>query len=319
LSGRKAAGLPQFDRREGHDRELLNQPPTASALSQWTCLRTTIHVIDGHPVSLYLGIVTSAPHHFETRPKRHVKLNSVRIGMLAAWMLAGTLALLPHDPTAQPATIDERGVAFPVTLTPPGGGPPHRLTGTATRERTIFKVDVYAYGLYLEPEAARAQLAAFAGRPAAVIDRDRSFYARVLELRIPMLLRLVTTRDLTGDQLGDAFDEALKPRVARAAAELKMPGGDAALARFRGYFNLGQLAHGTTIVFACREARLTTSVNAELRPPLVSPALCWALFDTYFGDRAISAEGRRRLVAGVPALLARAPRLEARSARRRDR
>jgi hypothetical protein len=231
----------------------------------------------------------------------------VRNWTLAVWTLTGTLALLPHGPAAQPATIEERGVAFPVTLTSPGGGPPHRLTGTATRERTIFKVDVYAYGLYLEPEAARAQLAAFAGRPAAAIDRDRSFYARLLELRIPMLLRLVTTRDLTGDQLGDAFDEALKPRVARAAAELKMPGGDAALARFRGYFNLGQLAHGTTIVFACREARLTTSVNAELRPPLVSPALCWALFDTYLGERAISADGRRRLVAGVPALLARAP------------
>jgi hypothetical protein len=223
------------------------------------------------------------------------------------WILTGTMAIVRDQPAAQPAHVDERGVAFPVTMAPPGGGQPHRLTGTATRERTIFKVDVYAYGLYLEADAARSQLTAFAGRSAAAIDRDRSFYARLLELRVPMMLRLVTTRDLAGDQLRDAFDEALQPRVARAAAELKMPGGDAALARFRGYFSLGALARGTAIVFACGEGRLMTSVNAELRPPLASPALCWALFDTYLGERAISADGRRRLVAGVPALLAGPP------------
>jgi len=219
------------------------------------------------------------------------------------WVIAAGLAAM----AGPPAQVDERGVAFPVTVTPPGGGRSHHLTGAATRERTIFKVDVYAYALYLEPDAARAHLVAFAGRPAPAIDRDRSFYARLLEMRIPMMLRLVTTRDLAGDQLRDAFDDALQPRVARAAVELKMPGGDAALARFRGYFSRGELARGTTIVFACGEGRLTTSVNAELRPALVSPALCWALFDTYLGDRAISTVGRRRLVAGIPALLANAP------------
>ena len=207
---------------------------------------------------------------------------------------------------AQPAVVERQsGVSFPVVLTPPGGAVSHRLMGTATRERTIFKVKVYAYGLYVDPEAARAHLTSFAGRPVSALDRDPAFFRRLLDSSIPMSLRLVTTRDVAGAALGEAFDDALKPRVVRAATELKMPGGQAPLDRFRGYFNLREVVQGTEIVFSCEVGgRLRTMVSAQPRPEIESPALCWALFDVYLGDKPISADGRRSLVAGFPALLA---------------
>jgi hypothetical protein len=56
---------------------------------------------------------------------------------------------------AQPTVVDRpSGVAFPAVLIPPGGGLAHQLTGTATRERTVFRMKVYAYGLYVGPMAA---------------------------------------------------------------------------------------------------------------------------------------------------------------------
>jgi hypothetical protein len=208
------------------------------------------------------------------------------------------------QPAAQATVVDRSSsVKFPVVLVPPGGGSPHQLTGTATRERTILRVNVYAYGLYVDGEAARANLSAFSGRPTA-LDRDPAFLQRLLEMRVPMTLRLVTTRDLAGDALVGAFDEALKPRVQRAATELKMTGGEAALERFRAYFNLRELADGTEIVFSCAGGRLKTTVGGQARPEIESPALCRALFDVYLGTAPISRDGRRSLIEGFPSLLA---------------
>jgi hypothetical protein len=153
--------------------------------------------------------------------------------------------------------------------------------------------------------AARAQLAAFAGRQVATLDRDRTFFQRLLDLRIPLAMRLVTTRGLTGEALGDAFEEALKPRVQRAATALNMPGGEAALERFRAYFDVRELPVSTEIVFACGPSgSVITMVGARAPLEIESPALCWALFDVYLGDRAISAAGRRSLIGGFPTLLA---------------
>jgi hypothetical protein len=181
------------------------------------------------------------------------------------------------------------------------------LTGTATRERTIFKVKVYAYGLYVDAEIAHAVLPAFVGKPATALETDRIFFQRLLEMRIPMTLRLIMARDVAGEAIGGAFDDALRPRVARVTQSRRGRASDA-LESFRSYFNLDELARGTEIVFSCgSNGRLNTTVNGQSRPEIQSPELCWALFDVYLGERPISTTGRRQLVTGFPALLA-APR-----------
>ena len=201
----------------------------------------------------------------------------------------------------------QSGIAFPVTITPPGGGAAQRLTGTASRERTIFKVKVYAYGLYVDAQSARAVLPTFVGKPATALEADEIFFGRLLEMNIPMTLRLIMARDVAGEAIGDAFDNALKPRVARVTQSRRAHASDA-LERFRSYFNLNELARGTEIVFSCgSDGRLNTTVNGQSRPEIQSGELCWALFDVYLGERPLSTTGRRQLVRGFPPLLA-APR-----------
>lgn len=218
-------------------------------------------------------------------------------------------AILAVGLTAQvkaPETVREPSsqVVFPVHLVPPGSTTMHDLAGTAIRTRTIFRVKVYAIGLYVDGEAARAALASYRGTPAARLASDAGFYRRLLDLDVAMTLRLVMTRDLEGPDVAASFDDALTPRVRRAATERGMAGGDAALVQFRGYFNLDEIPSGTEIVFSCDAGgRLATRVAGSPRPDLQSPAMCWALFDVYLGDRPISGEARRTLVGRFPELL----------------
>jgi len=210
--------------------------------------------------------------------------------------------LLPVAAAGQTVAEPGSGVAFPVSLDVAGGGQ-HVLAGTGLRTRTLLKVKVYAYGLYLEPQAARATLADFAGRGVRALERDPRFYEAVLGMKMPMSLRLVMTRNVTGDDMADAFDGALRPRV-RLAAGRGMPGGEAALAKFRGLFSIGRLTKGTPLDFTCTpEGRLHSTVAGERLEDIESRALCWALFDVYLGAEPISEDGKRTLIARVPALL----------------
>ena len=207
--------------------------------------------------------------------------------------------------TAQ-TTVTEpsSGVAFPATLSVPGGDS-HSLMGTGLRTRTILRVKVYAFGLYVDPTAAREAMASFAGRDARALQRDESFYGALLRLSFPMSLRLVMTRDVEGEDMAEAFDDQLRPRVIQAAAR-NMPGGEAALDTFRGFFSVGEMTRDTELLFTCTpDGTLSSSVKGVANPQLSSPALCWALFDVYLGARPISADGKRSIVARFPDLLAR--------------
>jgi hypothetical protein len=226
------------------------------------------------------------------------------VAVTAAVLLAGSV---PAARVRQAADVVEphSGVRFPVSLVPPGGSTPHALAGTGIRVRTIFRVKVYAIGLYVDPAPARTALARFAGRPAADLARDQGLSDALLAMTFDMTLRLVMTRDVGGRDVARSFDDALRPRVRLAAADRAMPGGEAALAQFRGYFNLDEVAKGTEIVFSCSQGRrLETAVDRARRPAIDSPALCWALFDVYLGRRPIADDAKRSLVAGLADLLA---------------
>lgn len=206
--------------------------------------------------------------------------------------------------TGASETVRERasGVPFPLALTPPGGATPHWLMGTGIRQRTIFRVKVYAFGLYVDADAARATLADFAGTTAEALGRDRRFTRRLLDLDFGMALRLVMTRTVSGGDVAEAFDDALRPRMPQAGA-----GADdaaAALARLRGHLDTGAVRRDAEIVFSCGPAgRLAMTVDGAERPPFESRALCRALFDAYLGEDPIERDGRRNLIAGFARLL----------------
>jgi len=207
----------------------------------------------------------------------------------------------------QANTVSEpsSGVLFPVELEVPGGTTSHVLTGTGIRVKTILKVKVYAFGLYVDPNGARSVLGTYSDRSARDLEGDQAFYRRILDQDFATTLRLVMTRDVGGDDMADAFDGALRPRVQRAASAMGMPGGEQALDRFRSYFSLGEMTKGAQIVFSCSpDGSLTTAVKGELQPVIKSEALCWALFDVYLGEDPISGDGKKQLVARFPQILA---------------
>ena len=209
----------------------------------------------------------------------------------------------PQSPA--PGTVDEprSGTPFPVLLTPPGGTTPQRLMGTAIRQRTIFRVKIYAFGLYVDPEGARASLSRFAGASASMLERDESFYRQLLELEFAMTLRLVMIRTVDGDDVAETFDDAIRPRVAQAATETNKATELAALERFRTYFDVDEVDAGTEIVFSCGPTgRLTASVGGEERSPIDSRVLCRALFDVYLGEDSISDDAKKKVVVGFPEL-----------------
>ncbi len=232
-----------------------------------------------------------------------------RSGLLALVLLV-TVSVSAVTQSPGPDTVNEprSGTPFPVSLTPPGGTTPHWITGTAIRQRTIFRVKIYAFGLYVDPEGARVVLSRFAGLSASMLERDESFYRRLLDLDVAMTLRLVMTRNVDGHDVAEAFDDALRPRMARAVADTNRSGELAALARFREYFDVDEVTTGTEVVFSCGPAgRLATSVGGAGRPPIDSRALCRALFDVYLGEDPISRDGKRSVIAGFPDLLTSGP------------
>jgi len=218
---------------------------------------------------------------------------------LAAFALGCAVPL-----AAQTVNEPSSGVPFPLKLTTPAGGEAV-LMGTGIRTKTFLKVKVYAFGLYVDSAAARSALASFAGKDAKALEKDQAFYQALLEMQFPMTLRLVMTRDVGGDDMAEAFDGALRPRVIQAAEEKNMPGGEAALETFRGFFDVGEMTKDSELLFTCTpDGTLSSSVKGNANPPVSSPALCWALFDVYLGPKPISGDGKKKVIANFPALLA---------------
>ena len=216
--------------------------------------------------------------------------------------------------TAQSAATESiehhSGTPFPVSLVPPGASTAQQLTGTALRAVTVlfFSVPVYAFGIYVDADHARVSLSAFAQRSPEELAADERFYRRLLDREFAMTLRLVMVRDVpvSGEDMANAFDSSLRPRVEPATAE--EPGALQALERFRGYFDMRVIETGAEFVFACTPASvMTTSIDGDEQPPIESRALCRALFDVYLGAEPISVEGKETVIARFPDLLA-APR-----------
>ena len=220
------------------------------------------------------------------------------IPLLAGVMLLGAGALSAQQTVNEPSS----GVPFPLRLTTPSGD--EILMGTGLRTKTFLAVKVYAFGLYVDSAAARQELASFAGKDLKTLQKDQAFYDALIKLTFPMTLRLVMTRNVDGETMASAFEESLGPRVQRAAAEMNMPGGEQALQTFRGYFSVEQMTKDAELLFTCANGTLYSRVKGEERAAIDSPALCWALFDVYLGTKPISGDGKKKVVANFPALLA---------------
>lgn len=223
--------------------------------------------------------------------------------LVAALVLAPSLATA-HSPQTASIIEPQSKRAFPILLEAPGGGSTHTLAGTAIRTKTFFNVQVYAYGLYVDAEAARRTLRRWRDRSARDLGRDEAFYAELLEDNFGKTLRLVMTRDVGGDDMGEAFTDALAPRVQRYDREHNTSGGMGAVSEFRTYFDSEELAKETVLVVSWEPGgTLITTVAGSVRGEINSPALCWALFDVYLGEDPVMKKGKRTVIERMPEVL----------------
>ena len=192
-------------------------------------------------------------------------------------------ALLQTTEVAEPNSQ----VKFPIELNA------QVLTGTGIRTRTIAKVKVYAFGLYVDQAGARSALGAWRGHSPSDLRRDQKVYDELLKGPFPMTLRLVMTRDVGADQMGSAFEEALSPR---------MTGNTEALARFRALFTT-DLKKGTELLFARSGSTLKVTIGGQVAGEIDNAVLGWALFDVYLGTKPISKEGKETILDRLPEVL----------------
>lgn len=216
---------------------------------------------------------------------------------------AAAAPLVPQD--GAKVTEPKTDVVFPVTRTAEDGKTKLTLAGTALRDkRVILNFKVYAYGFYVDPAGAKKALAPFKGKSHKSLTKSDEFYAALLKDDFAKSLRLVFVRDVDGDDVEGAFSDSIEPRAKKARDKRKMPDATAAIRTFKSFFQVDELAEGDEVIFTWLPGgKLETTVKGKRKKQIVSPTLCWALFDIYLGERPIEDKGKKTMVERIPALL----------------
>jgi len=192
----------------------------------------------------------------------------------------------------------------------------HNLVALGIRKKTLFKVKVYSFGLYLDAQKAQPKLQPFLKQKTKAILKDRNFELALLADEIGKTIRLEMVRDVDAEDMAEAFEKSLKSRIKaytkKQSAE-QVKAAYAALAQFKGYFKV-EAKEGQVMEFTSLPGgRFLTKIDGKTQPEIVSRPLAWALFDIYLGKDPISSAAKEKFVKGLPAVL-EAAKGEAKSA-----
>ena len=191
---------------------------------------------------------------------------------LTASMLALTLAVpaLAED-VAEPRS----GVKFAVK------DRDMSLLGVGLRTRTVLKVKVYAIGLYVADSALAGPLKGRAGTP--------ELYSQLVNGEFPKRLVLKFVRDVTADQVREAFRDGLKGAPAKTESWIN-------------YF--GDTRSGQEYVIGWTPGvGLETRVAGVDKPAINDKALAAAVFGIWLGAKPIQDDIKTDLVARGAALV----------------
>lgn len=195
----------------------------------------------------------------------------------------------------------------------PGSEEPQLLAGTGLYTKTFLAIKIYAFGFYVEPEGAARALERWAGTPARQRARSAAFYQDFWAGDFAKSVRWVMCRDVGGEDVAEAFDDVLGPRLARLARTASAEENrraSTALAAFRGYFE-GEITRGMELVFTWQPGgRLVTWIDGEVAGELVSDSLCRALFACYLDEDPLDDDAKEGF-AGCVEDVVRAARAEA--------
>ena len=209
----------------------------------------------------------------------------------------------PSHATWSSSTYQEKSTGHPYPTRVEVDGREHVLVGAGAEKKhfLFLSFNVFSLGLYVKPEDARPKLEPWIGREPKQVIADPAVYRAINDHAIEKSMRMVVARDVTGDDLRDGFREALVPRLkSRSDADA----GLGALARYMGYFEDRKLPDGTVLFFTCHSGgTLETRIASEQQGPIASPALCWALVDTFLGDEPMNESLKKDLVRKLPVAL----------------
>ncbi|NQU49848.1 MAG: chalcone isomerase family protein [Planctomycetes bacterium] len=182
----------------------------------------------------------------------------------------------------------------------------HDAVALAVRTKTWFKVKVYSFGLYLDLDAAAPLVKPFANKKWKDLMKDRNFDKALLNDKVGKTVRLKMARDVDADDMSEAFEDSLKPRIKtynkKGTAEDRQA-SDAAIKKFQGYFTKECKENQVLVFTALPGGRLLTSIDGKQMPEIKNMALTWALFDIYLGDDPISENGKEAFVKALPTKL----------------
>lgn len=195
---------------------------------------------------------------------RDLTRRDVLRGLAAGGLLLSLPASLPSRALAR----DVEGVHFDDTLTV--GGQSFVLNGVGVRHATIFRVSVYAAGLYL---------------PAASHDQ-----AHVLAATTPKHLVAVFRRDVGRDQARDAFRDAIRAAAGSGAAAIESD-----ITRFAAWIPAFAEGQRLTATFTPGSG-ITLTGSAASASFHASEAFGTALFGAWVGSHPVEDDLRRDLL-----------------------
>ncbi len=192
--------------------------------------------------------------------------------------LVATAAFLLAAGQAAAIVESKTGTEYPDTVSIPTGAGEQVLaaTGTALREKTMLKVDVYTIASYV------AEGADLSGERAAAIWK----------LDAPKRLRMDLRRSFSREKLIGAFREVIEknyPDLGPFSADMTA---------FEGYFTRDAQA-GDVILFTYVPGQgLVTELNGEAKGTITNLAFVEALWSVWFGSEPVSGDMQDAL-AGV--------------------
>lgn len=188
------------------------------------------------------------------------------------YLLALSVALAPALAAADSVTEPRSGVSFEKKRGE------MTLTGVGLRTRTFLKVKVYAVGLYVADATLAGPLQAERGKP-----KSPAFYQEMLTGDAPRAIHMKFVRDLSADQIREAFRDVLQ-RADKAKVDA-----------FVAYF--GDLKSGQECVLEWAPGGLLkTTVAGTAKGDIADKAFASAVFGIWLGEKPIQDDIKADLV-----------------------
>jgi len=198
------------------------------------------------------------------------------------------------------------GVPFPKEIKSPNGSS-QVLVGCGARLMTPLKVKVYTIGLYVAPEDTSSVLSQWrkdSEQSTVPFSDDPKFSNAVSQYNsFDRTIRLVMCREVEGGHLAKGFDRSMLWRIKKVANDL--PGGKEGLKKVNSFFRGKVIPEKTVVTFSStKEGKLIVTIGNKEFPPVNSPALCWAFYDMYFGEKTVAPVAKKAVYEGYERMLA---------------